>query len=198
VDAVSTETTTTATAFNSEFIDSLPILGRNHQDVLTLAPGVTMLGGSGFPTVRGARDTSVLKGKAARGVGFQSGTTCRIEAARRSYHPGESIEITVTIENGSSTAIDIPGTLAIADGTARFSVTDDSGAVLPDPTNHTSAVATVRLLPGIRLTLRVILNGLGGFRLDRPGKYRISLLGTSLGAFDSNTLALILNRLPKR
>ncbi|HXU11046.1 MAG TPA: carboxypeptidase-like regulatory domain-containing protein, partial [Candidatus Binatia bacterium] len=36
-DVVNTETTTTSTTFTSEFIDSLPILGRDYQDVLTLA-----------------------------------------------------------------------------------------------------------------------------------------------------------------
>jgi len=51
-------------------------------------------------------------------------------------------------------------------------------------------VATLRLLPGVRLTLRVILNGPGGYRLDRAGKHRVLFLGTSLGACDSNALTL--------
>ena len=34
-----TESTSTQTTISSEFIDALPILGRNYQDVLTLAPG---------------------------------------------------------------------------------------------------------------------------------------------------------------
>jgi hypothetical protein len=49
----------TTTRLASEFIDSLPILGRNYQDVLTLAPGVTDVNGTGNPNIHGARDTSV-------------------------------------------------------------------------------------------------------------------------------------------
>jgi outer membrane receptor protein involved in Fe transport len=47
------------THLSSEFIDSLPILGRNYQDVLTLAPGVTDVDGDGNPNIHGARDTDV-------------------------------------------------------------------------------------------------------------------------------------------
>ena len=59
-DVVNTESTTTATTFTSEFIDSLPILGRNYQDVLTLAPGVSDVDGDGNPTIHGSRDTDVV------------------------------------------------------------------------------------------------------------------------------------------
>jgi hypothetical protein len=58
-DVVDTESTTTSTTISSEFIDSLPILGRNYQDVLTLAPGVTDVDGDGNPNIHGARDTDV-------------------------------------------------------------------------------------------------------------------------------------------
>jgi len=173
----------TGTTFSSEFIEGLPILGRNYQEVLTLAPGI--------PTIHGSRDTNVVRGKAAPRAGGPTGINCRIEA-RRSYRLGESIEIAVTLENRSSTVIEIPAALAIPDGTARFTVTDASGTVLPDPSDHTAAEATVRLLPGARLTLRVILNGRGGYRLERAGKYRVLFLGASLGACDSNALTLIL------
>src|SRR6266571_5766637 len=59
-DIVNTETTTTSTTFTSEFIDSLPILGRNYQDVLTLAPGVSDTNGDGNPTIHGSRDVDVV------------------------------------------------------------------------------------------------------------------------------------------
>ena len=59
-DVVNTETTTTSTTFTSEFIDSLPILGRDYQDVLTLAPGVTDVDGDGNPTIHGSRDVDVV------------------------------------------------------------------------------------------------------------------------------------------
>src|SRR5439155_12899529 len=57
---VDTETVTTSTSFSSEFIAGLPILGRDYQDVLSLAPGVTDVNGTGNPNIHGARDTSVV------------------------------------------------------------------------------------------------------------------------------------------
>jgi len=59
-DVVNTETTTTSSTFSSEFIDALPILGRDYQDVLTLAPGVTDVDGDGNPTIHGSRDVDVV------------------------------------------------------------------------------------------------------------------------------------------
>ncbi len=57
---VALEETATRTRFSAEFIDNLPILGRNYQDVLTLAPGVTDVDGDGNPNIHGARDTDVV------------------------------------------------------------------------------------------------------------------------------------------
>jgi outer membrane receptor protein involved in Fe transport len=57
---VSLTETTTQSRFSSEFIDALPILGRNYQDVLTLAPGVSDVDGDGNPNIHGARDTDVV------------------------------------------------------------------------------------------------------------------------------------------
>ncbi len=189
-DVVNTESTSTSTTFSSEFIDGLSILGRDYQDVLTLVPGVSGSGEGGFLVIHGARDTDVIKGKGPRGFGAPTGVACRIEAPRRSYRVGESIEIAVTIENRSGATIELPRALAIADGTARFSVTDETGSTLPDPSDHTAAVATLRLSPGVRTTLRIILNGPGGYSLDRPGKYRVVFHGGDLGACESNTLVL--------
>ncbi|PYS94032.1 MAG: hypothetical protein DMF50_12845, partial [Acidobacteria bacterium] len=59
-DVVNTESTTTQTTFSSEFIDSLPILGRNNQDILSLAPGVSDTDGDGNVNIHGARDTDVV------------------------------------------------------------------------------------------------------------------------------------------
>ncbi|MEK7798615.1 MAG: TonB-dependent receptor [Acidobacteriota bacterium] len=59
-DVVNTETTTTSTTFSSEFIDALPILGVDYQDILTLAPGVTDVDGDGNPTIHGSRDVDVV------------------------------------------------------------------------------------------------------------------------------------------
>jgi len=59
-DTVDPAQTTTQTRFTSEFIDALPILGRNYQDFLALAPGVTDVDGDGNPNIHGARDTDVV------------------------------------------------------------------------------------------------------------------------------------------
>ena len=45
---------------SSEMIDGLSILGRNYQDVLTLAPGVTDTDGDSNPNIHGARDVEVI------------------------------------------------------------------------------------------------------------------------------------------
>ncbi|HEU5182509.1 MAG TPA: carboxypeptidase regulatory-like domain-containing protein, partial [Candidatus Polarisedimenticolia bacterium] len=55
-----TEKVTASTTFTSEFIAELPILGRDYQDILTLAPGVTDVNGTGNPNIHGARDTDVV------------------------------------------------------------------------------------------------------------------------------------------
>jgi outer membrane receptor protein involved in Fe transport len=57
---VSLEDPTTETRFSAEFIAALPILGRNYQDVLALAPGVSDIDGDGNPNIHGARDTDVI------------------------------------------------------------------------------------------------------------------------------------------
>ena len=57
---VNLEETTTQTRLTSEFIDALPILGRNYQDILSLAPGVSDIDGDGNPNIHGARDTDVI------------------------------------------------------------------------------------------------------------------------------------------
>jgi hypothetical protein len=56
---VDTENSTTSTTLNEYFIDSLPVVGRSFQSLLTLAPGVTDVDGDGNPNVRGARDTGM-------------------------------------------------------------------------------------------------------------------------------------------
>ncbi|HKQ97855.1 MAG TPA: carboxypeptidase regulatory-like domain-containing protein, partial [Candidatus Polarisedimenticolia bacterium] len=51
--------TTTTTRLSSEFLDALPILGRDYQDALVLAPGVTDVDGDGNPNIHGSRDTDI-------------------------------------------------------------------------------------------------------------------------------------------
>ena len=57
---VNLEETTTETRFGAEFIEGLPLLGRDYQDLLTLAPGVSDVNGTGNPNIHGARDTDVI------------------------------------------------------------------------------------------------------------------------------------------
>jgi hypothetical protein len=52
--------TTTQTNISAEFIDALPLFGRNYQEVLTLAPGVSDVDGDGNPNIHGARDTDMI------------------------------------------------------------------------------------------------------------------------------------------
>src|SRR5207247_10498297 len=58
--SVDPDVTTTQSRFSAEFIDALPLLGRNYQDVLALAPGVSDIDGDGNPNIHGARDTDVV------------------------------------------------------------------------------------------------------------------------------------------
>jgi len=59
-DLVNTESVVTSTTFSSEFIAGLPVLGRDYQDILSLAPGVTDVNSTGNPNIHGARDTDVV------------------------------------------------------------------------------------------------------------------------------------------
>ena len=59
-DMVDLDETTTETRLDAEFIDALPLFGRNYQEILTLAPGVTDADGDGNPNIHGARDTDVV------------------------------------------------------------------------------------------------------------------------------------------
>jgi Ca-activated chloride channel family protein len=184
-DVVDTESTTTSTSISSEFIDALPILGRNYQDVLTLADGVSGGGASaGFSRGQGG---FVKAGAAAKPT--NAAVSVEIDLARRSYRPGETIEVTVTLENHGSTLVVLPADLSAAQGTARFSLERADGFVPADPGLSTSGGQTQSILPGQRLVIRVLLNGPGGYRLDDPGRYKVRFLGAPHGLDDSNVLS---------
>ena len=59
-ETLDTEKVTASTVFSSSFIAELPLLGRDYQDVLVLAPGVTDVNNTGNPNIHGARDTDVI------------------------------------------------------------------------------------------------------------------------------------------
>jgi hypothetical protein len=59
VEAIRLDDSDAGSTFSAEIIDALPILGRNYQDLLVLAPGVSDVDGDGAPNIHGARDTDV-------------------------------------------------------------------------------------------------------------------------------------------
>jgi Ca-activated chloride channel family protein len=223
----------TTTQFSSEFVDALPILGRDYQDVLTLAPGVD---GDGTPTIHGSRDVDVvtlvdgvstsdpLTGPRGQKLNLNSiqeievrtagatvefgrshggsvtidaataipGVIITIAARRSEYRAADVIELSVTIENRSGRAVQVPAVLSVADGTARFRVLDPQGVAAADPIQQRGPARMMTLQPGASATLRVLLNGARGYRFVRPGEYRVTLLGASLGLGDSNTLSLMI------
>jgi Ca-activated chloride channel family protein len=114
----------------------------------------------------------------------------RIEAARSSFTAGEKIEIEVILENTTGRPLEVPARLSVEDGTARFQVTDLAWNTLSPRTAVPSPTARVQLAPGESRRFRVVLNGPGGYRFERPGTYHVVLLGASLGLADSNALRL--------
>ncbi len=56
---VNTDSTKSSTTFNTEFVEGPSIIGRNYQDILTVAPGATDTDGDGNPNVQGARETGL-------------------------------------------------------------------------------------------------------------------------------------------
>ena len=200
-DVVDTESTTTSTTISAQFIDSLPILGRNGQEGLVLAPGATDPDGDGNPNIHGARDADVVTSGASaeferaqggfmkvRGPAEERRVSVEIELPRRGFRLGETIEVTVTIENRGSTPVLLPADMSVALGTAHFAIEGAGSAVPDDPAVATSVAETRSLVPGERQVIRILLNGPGGYRLDRGGRYRLRLLGAPFGMDDSNTL----------
>ncbi|HEU5181411.1 MAG TPA: TonB-dependent receptor [Candidatus Polarisedimenticolia bacterium] len=58
--AVEIDKPATVTKLSAEFIDNLPLLGTDYQDILTAAPGVQDSNGTGNPNINGGRDTDVM------------------------------------------------------------------------------------------------------------------------------------------
>ncbi|MGH9750646.1 MAG: VIT and vWA domain-containing protein, partial [Candidatus Polarisedimenticolia bacterium] len=56
----STDPITTDSGYSAEFVESLPIIGRNYQDVLVRAPGAVDTDGDGNPNIHGSRDVDVV------------------------------------------------------------------------------------------------------------------------------------------
>ncbi len=56
---VDPSSTKTSTSYNTAFIEGLPIIGHDYQDVLFLTPGVTDVDSDGNPNVHGARESGL-------------------------------------------------------------------------------------------------------------------------------------------
>jgi len=239
-EVVNAESTQISTTISSEYIEGLPVLGTDYQDVLTLAPGVTDTGRTGSANIHGARDTDVVTvvdgagttgGQsrelvdylsvesldeievitAGAGASFSraqggflgvvpavqgsrkyraSPVFSRLGTLRKSYHVGEPIELYIAIRNLSSKAVKVPSSLSVPGGTAPFQILDDSWMSLASPTVRSCTERQRSLAPGDWIVFRVILNGEGGYRLDRPGLYYLVFMGSELGLSDSTQLIL--------
>jgi hypothetical protein len=141
---VDLDSTTTETRFSSEFVESLPILGRNYQDILTLAPGVTDVDGDGNPNIHGARDTNVvslidgisttdpLSGKLGAQLNIESIQEIEIKTtgATAEYGRAQGGFTNIITKSGGN---DLQGSIKFF---WRGSTLDGDGAGSPDPLLH--------------------------------------------------------------
>ena len=131
-------------SISSEFIDALPILGRDYQDILTLAPGVTDVDGDGNPNIHGARDTDVitlvdgvsstdpLTGKIGAELNIDSIQEIEIKTAAASaeFSRGQGGFVNIVTKSGGN---DFQGSFNFY---WRGSTLDGDGAGLDDPRLH--------------------------------------------------------------
>jgi hypothetical protein len=117
-------------------------------------------------------------------------TFCRLMAARKSYRVGERIVLQIAIKNLSQRTLRLPAALSVADGTALFRILDEGWSATPNPVSARRAEKKRALLPGDWIVFKVTLNAEGGYRLDRPGLYRLVFLGSELDLPDSTQLTI--------
>src|SRR5262245_5668611 len=143
-DVVNTETTTTSSVYSSEFIDALPSLGRDYQDVLTLAPGVSDVDGDGNPTIHGSRDTDVitlvdgvstndpLTGRRGQEINIESIDEIEVKTAGASvdYGRGQGGFVTLVTKSGGN---EFEGRFSLY---WRGNTFDGDGAGIDDPKLH--------------------------------------------------------------
>src|SRR5262245_32794756 len=134
----------TDTRVSSEFIDALPLLGRNFQDILTLAPGVTDVDGDGNPNIHGSRDTDLKT--LVDGVNITDPLTGKI-GAQLNIESIQEVEIKTTAasaeysraQGGFANVITKSGGNEF-EGTFKFfwrgSALDGDGAGIDDPRRH--------------------------------------------------------------
>jgi hypothetical protein len=141
---VTLQETTGQSRFTSEFIDSLPILGRNYQDLLALAPGVSDVDGDGNPNIHGARDTDVvtlvdgvsttdpLTGKIGAQLNIESIQEIEVKTsgATAEFSRAQGGFANIITKSGGN---DFEGTFKVF---FRSSVLDGDGAGIDDPRLH--------------------------------------------------------------
>jgi hypothetical protein len=141
---INLESTTTETRFSSEFVESLPILGRNYQDVLVLAPGVSDVDGDGNPNIHGARETNVvspvdgtsttdpLSGKLGAQLNIESSQEIEVKTtgATAEYGRAQGGFTNIITKSGGN---DFQGTFKFF---WRGSAIDGDGAGSPEPLLH--------------------------------------------------------------
>jgi len=141
---VDTAQSATASRFSTEFLDSVPILGRDYQDALTLAPGVTDIDGDGNPNIHGSRDTDVgtfvdgvsttdpLTGKVGAQLNIESIQEIEVKTAGSTAEFGRAQGGTVNILTKSG-GNDFEGTFKFF---WRGAALDGDGAGQDDPRLH--------------------------------------------------------------
>ena len=143
-DAIQLDDAGAGSTYSAEIIDALPILGRNYQDLLVLAPGVTDVDGDGAPNIHGARDTDVgtlidgismtdpLTGKGGIELNIESIQEVEIRTAAASAEYGRAQGGFVDIQTKSG-GNQFEGTFKFY---YRSSWLDGDGAGFDDPALH--------------------------------------------------------------
>ncbi len=93
---------------------------------------------------------------------------CRIASARTSYRTSEPVEIVITFENTTGKVLQIPQNLSVIDGSARFQILDSNWKAVSHPTRQAIKPVMMDLQPGARVTLRLVINGAGGYGITNP------------------------------
>jgi len=194
-ETVTGSTATTTTTLSSEFIDALPILGRNYQEILTLTSGAS----AGFSAASGG--TVGGKAQKIRVTGSPRNmnpgalrSVCRIETTRSEYAAAERIEVTIAITNLSTEPLTVPMSLSTSNGSARFQILDAGGQPLPDPPVVHAGRPKRTLKRGETVTFRFVLNEEGGYRLAAGATYSVVFLGSEHGLVDSNRLTIVVRK----
>ncbi|MGH9870430.1 MAG: vWA domain-containing protein [Candidatus Polarisedimenticolia bacterium] len=116
-------------AYQSEFIEGMPVIGHNYQDQLTLAPGVTDTDGDGKPDIHGTRESEMAlrfdAGKVATPASRRQASEAHLEAQlERAYDPAFNTESYAPLpENPFLRAADSPvSTFSVDVDTASYAV----------------------------------------------------------------------------